>query len=49
MVPSDATMEAQADALETPAARIAAFMMRRGMVLVSKNACVGMGGRVGRV
>ena len=32
MAPSCATMEAHAEALETPAARIAACMMRRGIV-----------------
>jgi hypothetical protein len=34
-------MEAHAEALETPAARIAAFMMRRGIVEGSKNAADG--------
>ena len=43
MAPSWATMEAQADALLTPAARIAAFIMRRGMVRVSKTLWMGGG------
>jgi hypothetical protein len=39
-VPSCATIDAQAEADETPAARIAAFIARRGMMRVSKNAAV---------
>jgi hypothetical protein len=34
-------MDAHADAEETPAARIAAFMIRRGMLSGSKNAACG--------
>jgi hypothetical protein len=42
-MPSCATIDAQADADETPAAMIAAFMARRDMMRVSINAAVWCG------
>ena len=42
MAPSCATMEAHAEALETPAARIAACMMRRGIVKADERCGEGM-------